>query len=494
MTQRNITLTLTDAGRAALINASSNAANVQFTAIELGSGTVALDNTAISLTHQQEQQPIFSSSSPAPGQLSVSSLFNAGPAAQYGATELGLIGDGVLFGVWSTTDPTQALVVRTPGVPYTATITVGYAQLPSQNISVVIQPLDAAVQALLSDTMTNTINIVFERLAPIVDTGNVNAYAAANVVPLTAATLIHGVRQRVVIKNTSTGAATYSPDGLPPAPIIGLNLSPLQRGELIATETAELEYVVSPVVNSGNGTWLLVRCGGGALQISPAVASAQAAQLDQVQSGASAYAADSGAANTYVVSYTPNVAGVTEGAVRRFKVKTANTGASTLQENALPAGPFVGAAGLPLQGGELVANGIAGYTWSSKYAAYVLLWCTGGNEQVPAATQPGHAVNLGQFGSSVGVSGYQKLPNGLIVQWGAATSSGTTLPNLSWTFPLAWPNQLAAISALPGGSGSIATLLAQTPSLAKVAASLDITNSSGAGLSAVAVSFLAIGY
>lgn len=153
MTQRTITLTLTDVGRAALINAAQQSMDVQFTAVSLGSGTVALDNAATALTNLQEQKPIFEAKQLAPGQLRISALFDTDPTTAYTATELGLIGDGVLFGVWSTTDPTQALVVRTPGVPYTATITVGYGQLPSQNISVVIQPLDSAVQMIVSDAI-----------------------------------------------------------------------------------------------------------------------------------------------------------------------------------------------------------------------------------------------------------------------------------------------------------------------------------------------------
>lgn len=258
MTQRNINLTLTDAGRTALINAASDGTNVQFTAIALGSGIVALDATAEALTAQQEQEAIFSSSSPAPGQLSVSALFNTDPPAQYTATELGLIGDGVLFGVWSTTDPTQAVVVRTPGVPYTATITVGYAQLPSQNVSVVIQPLDAAVQALLTDSQTNTINNVFSRMAPIADTGAKDAYAAANFVPLTAQTLVHGTRQRVTIATTNDGPSTYAPDGLPPKPILGTRMQQLGGGELVSGLVAEMEYIVAAPVNAGNGAWMLL--------------------------------------------------------------------------------------------------------------------------------------------------------------------------------------------------------------------------------------------
>lgn len=257
MTQRNITLTLTDAGRAALINAANAAANVQFTAIALGSGTVALGAGAEALTNQREQANIFSSSSPAPGQLSLSALFNVDPAAAYDATEMALIGDGVVFGVWSVTDPTQALVVRTPGVPYTATIAVGYAQLPSQNVTVLIQPLDVSLQAISTDIQNNSVNSVFQQLAPVTDTGAVNAYVAANVVPLTAQTLVQGTRQRVLIKTTNTGPSTYAPDDLPPAPILGTRLLPFRGGEVRSGLIFDFEYIVNANINGGNGAWLM---------------------------------------------------------------------------------------------------------------------------------------------------------------------------------------------------------------------------------------------
>jgi hypothetical protein len=271
MTQRTIILTLTDAGRAALIDGKRDDTDVKFTAIALGSGTVALDHTATALTHEEERSTIFSSSSLGADQMHVTALFNTDPQTSYSATELALIGNDIVFGVWSTTDAKQALVIRTAGVPYTTTVEVGYAQLPSQNVTVVIQPLAAAVQALLSDTIANTITAVFQRLAPLVDTGAANAYQAVNIDPLAADTLVHGVRQRITIKVSNAGASTYAPDGLPPKPILGMNLQALRGGELLATLIAELEYIVAPTVNSGAGAWLLLRCGGGnTLQLWPA--------------------------------------------------------------------------------------------------------------------------------------------------------------------------------------------------------------------------------
>lgn len=153
MTQRSITLTLTDAGLAALAQAAGQSRDVQFQAIALGSGTAPLDHTALALTDEQERQPILAALEITPGQFRVSAQFPADVARQYAATELALICDGVVFGVWSTSDVTEALVIRTPGVPELATIVVGTAALPSQNVTVVIQPFDAAVAGVIADTM-----------------------------------------------------------------------------------------------------------------------------------------------------------------------------------------------------------------------------------------------------------------------------------------------------------------------------------------------------
>lgn len=68
-----------------------------------------------------------------------------------------------------------------------------------------------------------------------------------------------------------------------------------------------------------------------------------------------------------------------------------------------------------------------------------------------AATLASHGVNLGMFGSSLAANGYQKLPSGLIIQWGSASNvaSGTT----STTFPIAFPNACVTV-ATSGVQGS----------------------------------------
>ena len=50
-------------------------------------------------------------------------------------------------------------------------------------------------------------------------------------------------------------------------------------------------------------------------------------------------------------------------------------------------------------------------------------------------------------------NGYQKLPGGLIVQWGSTTSQGgsTTAPSLSDSFPIAFPTACVSFQATPYG-------------------------------------------
>jgi hypothetical protein len=61
-------------------------------------------------------------------------------------------------------------------------------------------------------------------------------------------------------------------------------------------------------------------------------------------------------------------------------------------------------------------------------------------------------INLGNFGASFAGSGYQKLPSGMIIQWGVGISmSGTSQVN---NFPIAFPNGPIVFSGNDTGSGS----------------------------------------
>lgn len=184
---------------------------------------------------------------------------------------------------------------------------------------------------------------------------------------------------------------------------------------------------------------------------------------------------DTGAANAYVVANTPALTNTTwaNSVVQQFIVAHANTGASTFSPDALTAIPIYGLGLQPLQGGELAAGGtailmkqtITGVNSGNPIA--VLLECSGGAQQVAPATQSRHAVNLGQFASLLAQNGYQKLPNGLIVQWGMVGAIAAN-SSLDVIYPIAFPNSFLSISTIAGA------LTVGAPQIAGV-------NSSGTG-------------
>ncbi|MES2237610.1 MAG: hypothetical protein V4500_07660 [Pseudomonadota bacterium] len=58
------------------------------------------------------------------------------------------------------------------------------------------------------------------------------------------------------------------------------------------------------------------------------------------------------------------------------------------------------------------------------------------------------------FASSLGINGYQKLPNGLIIQWGTATFSAAGSAVL---FPIAFPNSIYQV--IPGNANGTGTVV-----------------------------------
>lgn len=113
------------------------------------------------------------------------------------------------------------------------------------------------------------------------------------------------------------------------------------------------------------------------------------------------FAIDTGTANTYVCAFSPVISSRSEGQVLRFKAKTANTGPSTFNDG-IGAAPLVGLAHSALQGGEIIANGDAWVQWNTSIAggSYILLFCSGGAQQVATAVQSQQAVTLSQLNTA----------------------------------------------------------------------------------------------
>lgn len=88
-----------------------------------------------------------------------------------------------------------------------------------------------------------------------------------------------------------------------------------------------------------------------------------------------------------------------------------------------------------------------------------------------------------EFGASLATNGYQKLPSGLIIQWGTYTlSGGTTAYNL----PIAFPTVFLAGFLTDGNCSANSTMSLETFSVSQFKAN--------ASTSGVVAFMLAIGY
>lgn len=95
-----------------------------------------------------------------------------------------------------------------------------------------------------------------------------------------------------------------------------------------------------------------------------------------------------------------------------------------------------------------------------------------------------------EFGSSLATAGWQKLPSGLIMQWGSGTTNSSGALAITW--PIAFPN--ATLSATgSGGSGVPAAYIVSFAGGTKTTGSFFAANSSGTGI-IVSVWWIAIGY
>lgn len=178
--------------------------------------------------------------------------------------------------------------------------------------------------------------------------------------------------------------------------------------------------------------------------------------LNFLQSGSSSYAQDTGTANALVASLSPAPAALSSGMSIRVHVATDNTGASTLNLNGLGALPINGLAGAALQGGELKAGAVASFILSDDKSHWVLTGCEFGALQVEAASQSNQAVNLGQFANSLADNGYQKLPSGLIIQFGSVSPSSANVQT-TFNFPITFPTAAFQIyiSSVNGGTSFV---------------------------------------
>lgn len=112
-------------------------------------------------------------------------------------------------------------------------------------------------------------------------------------------------------------------------------------------------------------------------------------------------------------------------------------------------------------------------------------------------SNPSNFVPLSSFASSLGASGYQKLPGGLIMQWGTSSafySEGGQTISLPITFPNAIFNAVATVNVNPSSPSINVDQFAQVYNLGTSTISIYLQQSPGSSTYPVTATWIALGY
>jgi len=287
-------------------------------------------------------------------------------------------------------------------------------------------------------TGSNAIQLPF-----LTDTGTTNALAVA--LSPTPSSYSAGQMFYVLVANTNTGATTINVSSLG-AKNVTLNGSPLLAGALQAGQVYQLTYDGSAFELTsvpGPGGWVanayLASMAKGTVKANVTTGSAQPTDVlvsTLILDGM--YGADSGSANAYAVAPVCPPSSYTAGLIVAVKIVNTNTGASTLNVNA------IGAIGIRYQGsaiaaGLLTASVVAVFIYDGSY--FELINPGAGTGNSGGSTTISYPANS-TVGTISSQGWYQDGPN--IVNWavmnlqdygnGNYTGSGT------WTYTKAFTN------------------------------------------------------
>lgn len=161
------------------------------------------------------------------------------------------------------------------------------------------------------------------------DTGAINACAATFFPAITS--LTDGLTLRFKAANSNTGAATFSPNGISAAPIVGGNHAALQGGEITATGDVWVQWNSS----IGSGSWVLVESSGGGLQVAQASKSQHALNAGQQQAQGVTAFTTAGTSPSLTLTPAPPISAYSANQRFRVKFSAASTGSDTLNVSAL---------------------------------------------------------------------------------------------------------------------------------------------------------------
>ena len=182
-----------------------------------------------------------------------------------------------------------------------------------------------------------------------------------------------------------------------------------------------------------------------------------------IAAGTNAFLTDTGAANAYVLTPSPAIVSYATGYTVVFKAVHANTGASTVNVNALGAKNITHRDGGALQAGDIPAGAVCRCVYDGTefqledaietVATTALLGLAqlATNAQADARSATNVVLtpsNLGSlFAQSLGASGYIRHPGGFILQWGRTTAFSQNSGPLTVTLPEAFTTACYFVNA-----------------------------------------------
>lgn len=187
------------------------------------------------------------------------------------------------------------------------------------------------------------------------------------------------------------------------------------------------------------------------------------AMLQQGQSPPSFFGVDSGTTNAIVLTLSPAPGALSDllGVPVFVKLSHTSTGATTINVNSLGAKNVTFADLGAIVSGTMVAGSIVQLLWDGTQFQYTDQFAPATVGQVQAGTDNLHAMTAAGLAGAMafvhGTSGYQKMPNGTIIQWGrivSATGNGDHV-----TFPIPFPTDCSVTTTIGSDGSAIQNLV-----------------------------------
>lgn len=233
---------VTEAGKAAAIDASNAGLKVTITHIGLGTGQYTPTGGETALFNEVVRVPATGVMRPQPNQMRIAGAWvdNAGATTEIG--EIGMFAGNVLFAVWSRAVG-EPVGYKTPGVDFVIFFDLLFEEIPADSVNIIINPdvndalsalvvhetaYDAHIQYLLRQNFANAHSLYTAYAL----TGTPDALR----IEMPTETVVHayelGLQIVFVASAVNTGAVTVDVEDLGEVPVVKNGGAPLAAGDL----------------------------------------------------------------------------------------------------------------------------------------------------------------------------------------------------------------------------------------------------------------------